>query len=522
MKNNTILKIIMYSLLQLVAFNSIAEENLNSIYSRWNDLKTDSLFNLGKSFLEKEQRDSALICFSICGNKATTEMSKEEKSICINALTNSARLYFCFYDYDKACQQLIKAIKLCDESKMDKELTGIYMEQGALMMTYAQQRPKQQNFKEAEEAYRKSFWNALKHKQYSSLITALFNLGNRFYSAQKIEEMKEELDAFNKANIPPTEKSYDYIMNFHHALCHIADKNYPQARYYFNRQLQCIPNEFRNNILKFQVYTNITKSFVIENNTDSAIYYEEIMYDLATKNNMIDARTLSASALSELYETQGDSIKSSEYSIIALQLKDSLMSVNNLDEVNSLNFIRQLHEEESRLNSYKNKNQWLILVLIIAITAIIIILYLWFNLKKRHKNLTLQNITKKIIKYENSSLEDSTKQELKEKITHVLTQTDTIYQQEFCLTQLAELCNSKSKYVSQVINELYGQNFTSLINSLRVEEACKRMVDKENYGTWTLEGIAQSVGFKSRVTFYNAFKKHKEMSPSEYVQQHNS
>ena len=67
-------------------------------------------------------------------------------------LTSSARLYFCFYDYDKACQQLIKAIKLCDESKMDKELTGIYMEQGALMMTYAQQRPKQQNFKEAEEA----------------------------------------------------------------------------------------------------------------------------------------------------------------------------------------------------------------------------------------------------------------------------------------------------------------------------------------------------------------------------------
>ena len=237
---------------------------------------------------------------------------------------------------------------------------------------------------------------------------------------------------------------------------------------------------------------------------------------------MIDARTLSASALSGLYATQGDSIKSSEYSFIALQLKDSLLSVNNLDEVNSLNFIRQLHEEETRLNSYKSKNQWLIIGLIIAVIAVIIILCLWFELKKRHKNLTLQNITKKIIKYENSSLEDSTKHELKEKISHILTQTDTIYNQDFCLGQLAELCNSKSKYVSQVINEFYGQNFTSLINSLRIEEACKRMTDKDNYGTWTLEGIAQSVGFKSRVTFYNAFKKHKEMSPSEYMQQHNS
>ena len=522
MKNSSVLNIILFILLQFVVFSSNAEERLNSIYSHWNALESDSLYNLGKEYLDKQQRDSALICFSICGNKATKEMPYEQKSNCIKALTFSARLYFCFYDYDKACQQLIKAIKLCDDSKMDKELTGIYMEQGALMMTYAQQRPKKQNFKEAEDAYRKAFWNALKHEQYSSLITALFNLGNRFYSAQKLDEIQEELDAFNNANIPPTEKSYDYILNFHHALCQIADKNYPQARYYFNRQLQCIPDEFRNNILKFQVYANITKSFVIENNTDSAIYYEELMYDLATKNNMIDARTLSASALSGLYATQGDSIKSSEYSFIALQLKDSLLSVNNLDEVNSLNFIRQLHEEETRLNSYKSKNQWLIIGLIIAVIAVIIILCLWFELKKRHKNLTLQNITKKIIKYENSSLEDSTKHELKEKISHILTQTDTIYNQDFCLGQLAELCNSKSKYVSQVINEFYGQNFTSLINSLRIEEACRRMTDKENYGTWTLEGIAQSVGFKSRVTFYNAFKKHKEMSPSEYMQQHNS
>ena len=123
-----------------------------------------------------------------------------------------------------------------------------------------------------------------------------------------------------------------------------------------------------------------------------------------------------------------------------------------------------------------------------------------------------------VVKYKNSSLEENAKQEIREKINHVLNETDAIYQQDFCLDKLAELCNSKPKYISQVINELYGQNFTTLINSLRIQEVCHRMTDKDNFGTLTLEAIAQSVGFKNRVTFYQAFKKFKGITPSQYMQ----
>jgi AraC-like DNA-binding protein len=33
---------------------------------------------------------------------------------------------------------------------------------------------------------------------------------------------------------------------------------------------------------------------------------------------------------------------------------------------------------------------------------------------------------------------------------------------------------------------------------------------------WSMEGLSFSVGFKSRVTFYNAFKKEKGCSPSAF------
>lgn len=501
----------------LGVFTASGVRQFNDIYMHWSSLSTDSLYFLGKEFYDKNQLDSALICFSICGNNSTTAQTSNEKSLCVKSLILSARLYFIFYEYDKACEQLIRAMKLCDEEDMSENLTGIYMEQGALMMTYAQQRPKEENFKQAEEAYRNAFWHAVKHKQYSSAMTAFFNLGNRLYGTMRIDEMENELNAFSQLNILPTEVSYDYIMNFYHALCHIHNNDLENARKYFRQQLECCSNNTHSNIFEFQVYANLTKSFVIENNIDSAIFYEEKMFKLATTHNMKDAKTLAANVLSNLYAQKGDSIKSAEYSIIGLQLKDSLLSVNNLDEVKSLNFIRQLHEVESQAKSYRNATLWFTIIIGVLVVLMIVGTYMWYRKRNKESDTSISE-TKPTVKYENCPLKESTKQEIANKIAQILTENDVIYNQDFCLIQLAEMCNTQSKYVSQVINECYEQNFTSLVNSLRIKEACRRIKDKENYGTWTLEGISQSVGFKSRVTFYNAFKKYVGINPSEYME----
>ena len=78
------------------------------------------------------------------------------------------------------------------------------------------------------------------------------------------------------------------------------------------------------------------------------------------------------------------------------------------------------------------------------------------------------------------------------------------------------LSGSKSKYVSQVINEHYGQNFNTFLNSYRIKEACKRRGDLVNYGNFTIEAISESVGFKSRSTFVTSFKRITGLMPSQY------
>ena len=94
--------------------------------------------------------------------------------------------------------------------------------------------------------------------------------------------------------------------------------------------------------------------------------------------------------------------------------------------------------------------------------------------------------------------------------------SDEIFSPEFSLERLAMLSESKSKYVSQVINEYYEQNFNNFLNSYRIKEACKRMGDIANYGNYTIEAISESVGFKSRSTFVSSFKRITGLTPSQY------
>ena len=63
------------------------------------------------------------------------------------------------------------------------------------------------------------------------------------------------------------------------------------------------------------------------------------------------------------------------------------------------------------------------------------------------------------------------------------------------------------------INQEYGSNFNSLLNEYRIKEACRRLGGNANM---TIEGIAESVGFKSRTSFGALFKSITGLSPSAY------
>ena len=112
---------------------------------------------------------------------------------------------------------------------------------------------------------------------------------------------------------------------------------------------------------------------------------------------------------------------------------------------------------------------------------------------------------------------DAKKRELAEKIEYALNNNKEIYNDSFNLERLAAITDSHYKEVSQVVNELFGKNFTLLLSEYRIKEACRRLNDKEHYGHLTFEALGNSVGFKARTGFNNAFKRVTGLTPTEYL-----
>lgn len=85
------------------------------------------------------------------------------------------------------------------------------------------------------------------------------------------------------------------------------------------------------------------------------------------------------------------------------------------------------------------------------------------------------------------------------------------------LFDLSQQLSIPMKYLSQLINESFHQNFNDYINSYRIQESKPLLLDRSNGKTNILE-IAYQVGFNSKTTFNSAFKKCIGCTPREFRQ----
>lgn len=163
-------------------------------------------------------------------------------------------------------------------------------------------------------------------------------------------------------------------------------------------------------------------------------------------------------------------------------------------------------------------------LLIVVVAFLVVVVRKNRQLSQLNRTLYDKNVKlmraddeRKAMKYNASSLAETEKDRLLESIQGVLGRSELICDPDFSLQQLSRLVGSNKTYVSQVINEKYGQTFSTLLGDCRVKEACRRIEDNRQYGNLTLESISESVGFRSRTTFTTAFKRLIGLTPSEYL-----
>ena len=226
-------------------------------------------------------------------------------------------------------------------------------------------------------------------------------------------------------------------------------------------------------------------------------------------------------------------------------LEESLMTINELPLIN------RIRESNTQLAHEKHRRQ-ITCIFAISITIIVFLLILLTvilvrkNSRLRAANEVLfrrneeqlkcfdektdvihceNNTTKERI-LENPVLQNEAKQPLNAicddlqkiyfSVTEIIEQNRLWRNPSLSISRLAVEMETSEKLLSKAIHTCGYLNFSSFINKYRVMEASRMLGNENEFGHLNLQGIAETVGFKSRTSFISAFKQHVGMLPSEY------
>ncbi|SDF26193.1 helix-turn-helix transcriptional regulator [Cellulophaga baltica] len=176
--------------------------------------------------------------------------------------------------------------------------------------------------------------------------------------------------------------------------------------------------------------------------------------------------------------------------------------------------IAQLKNEKSNLLFY--------IVSLAIILFVISFIYYFKNQKSRKKFEKLLSLV------DSKSLENSTHKTIdisKEIIAEILKNLEIFENDKdftntkITLSSLSKKFSTNSTYLSKVINISKGKNFSRYLNELRIDYALERLRNDASFRKYTIQAIAEDVGFKSSETFSKLFKEITSFYPSFYIKE---
>jgi AraC-like DNA-binding protein len=88
---------------------------------------------------------------------------------------------------------------------------------------------------------------------------------------------------------------------------------------------------------------------------------------------------------------------------------------------------------------------------------------------------------------------------------------------KYNLTTLAKKCNTNSSYLSKVINKYKEKTFSEYMADLRISYVLNALKIDKKLRSYTIQSIAEEIGFKQSESFSKAFKKRTGFNPSFYI-----
>ncbi|MDD6854033.1 MAG: helix-turn-helix domain-containing protein, partial [Prevotella sp.] len=379
------------------------------------------------------------------------------------------------------------------------------------------------------QLYRKAFYQSVEIRKWPLAVGIFTNMLDENFVGEPLlySQLRKDIAAFKRMHIPAGTPLLDFTRATISCVEAIHSHNYVKAlaaTYAMERNIESrdTPKRFAADALGLR-----TKIFSLMHDDRRAVKTMLEGVDLCKSNHIDDGLMHFYVMLNKFYLSRGDSAKAQRYRLDYLELKEKILTENNLQSVSRLEFLYELREANTTVERLTEQKHWqniittVIIVFAIIVSLLLVFLFRSYRRAMRTNRILYRNVQDSLrreegnAKYKGSRLTDNDKEQLAQRIDAVMQNTDEICNSDFNLDRLAELTESNYKEVSQVINEHYGKNFKALLNECRIREACRRLTDAD-YGHLTIEGVAISVGIKSRSHFNSYFKQVTGMSPSVY------
>jgi AraC-like DNA-binding protein/tetratricopeptide (TPR) repeat protein len=399
----------------------------------------------------------------------------------------------------------------------------------------------------------------IKDKQLSADVEIF--LGAYF---QFLEDFKKsQVHFFNALKLSRNlkDKHYSQSIYFNIALTYYYQKNFKEAEDYLNKALEYekygltdghlnkmmllsgieegkgnvdkalaillkLENEVPDN-LKGSYYTNLGQLYITSsqwNKAEPVLLKAKKYLEAVNSVGLVNVY----SNLSMCYSKLNDVENSYKYELLKekiLKKQKRQESLLELERIKKQELIKKQKIEKTIANEKLKVEQLKTtqLIIVLAFVFILLTISLVFVVRMKRKNRFLVKIS--LDKMSHTSSIEVSKQSIliEKKISPLLVEKfeKAFYEKELykdpdlTIQKLAKKLSTNVKDLSQTINGHYNVPFRNLVNEKRVELAKELLIDKR-YENYSMEGIAETVGYKNKSMFYLHFKNLTGVTPANF------
>ena len=391
------------------------------------------------------------------------------------------------------------------------------------------------DFSQAEENLRRAIPIFIEYNNQRMLWLAYHHLATVLFQKDKLEEglfyaqKSDEIAA--SAGLPPIGMAVYYERR---GQIYLEEGSYADslAMYYKSLELR---RKMQEAGVMGEMKNVIGKVYRRMGDFDTAYSYLDIARSIAQENSLLRLEADVQGNLAVIYASRGDM----DNFLTAIEAERRLrQKISNEQNTRALHEIQVRYEREidqlllaQKAEDIRRHRIIIYLGAFAGLAIIIFLVYAYFMQRRKTQN-TIRIVQqyesfaalKKETEQKNKDAEKTLKQnDAAERLLYdfqQLLESEKIYRRQgLDLDTAAKMLNSNRSYLSYAISQSKHKNFTEFVNSYRIEEAVELIKEQNKggkYASYTIQAIAEMVGFNSPSSFYAAFKHAVGVTPMEY------